>query len=1018
MKDQIRLAIIGWAVLAAGVSAVCAEEAVRVGIYDCGPLVCTDHRSEDNGIMVALLRAVSEAEGWEIVPVPGPLADHLEALRQDEIDLLAAAPLPEERRRPLSFTREGILSTWGRLFVAPGLQVGSLMELNGLTLAVVRGDPYGAALRELVTGLGLDCEFIWMNHYHEVFRALAWGRVAAGAVDRLFGAEQADRYGVTRTPIVFEPREFGYAAPDSPEGRRRIRTLDNRLAAMRADPDSPYHQLLARAVHPQPAPGLPLWLRWSGALGVGLLLLVGGVALLLRRRVRAQTRELQRKNAALWEEIAMRREAETSLRRQKKYLESLREMSMGIVRHLDPDMLLDRILARAVELAGADVGFLYLHQAEEDALILRAGVGACAGHVGIRRSPTDGLAGAVHQSGRPLVLEDYAAWDGRLPDPPYQGIRAVAGIPLISGERVFGVLGVGSGRPGPRFDPELIETLRHFARLSAVAMDNAFLHDRLQRELAGRKRAEQRLRESRDRFQEVLDAVPAGIVLVDAATLRVAYANPAAEEMAGEPRGALTGRSCEGMLCAPGGDCPNCWPSSMEPRAPAPAECILATAGGARVPILKTAYPARLDGHAFLVESFIDLRELKAAEARREELESALQEARRMESLGVLAGGVAHDFKNILTPIMGHAEMALRRAPRQGEGRRHLEEVLRAARRAKDLTRQILSFSRKEAGETEEIDANPVVEEVLRLLEATLPAGITLHSDLSPDPLPVAANATQLHQLVMNLCTNAGQAMAETGGVLTVSTGRERTAEGAWVHLTVADTGRGMPPEVRDRLFEPYFTTRGHSEGTGLGMSVVHGIVASRGGRIEVDSAPGRGTRIQARLPLVADATSALPASATMAPPAGASENRILLVDDDPLVTEVQAEILTGFGFQVTAFRDGAAALRRFRAGPEDFDLVISDRSMPRLDGEALAREIQVLRPGLPMLFCTGSDEGLSPETARRLSIRECLRKPVPAGELVGAARRLLQAGPMTAGVPPPRSGGRLDLERKPAETG
>lgn len=992
MASRIRMAIIGWAILAAGVSAVRAEEAVRVGIYDCGPLVCTDHRSEDNGIMVALLRAVSEAEGWKIVPVPGTLADHLKALRQEEIDLLAAAPLPEEHRRPLSFTRKGVLSTWGRLFAAPGLQVGSLMELNGLTLAVVRGDPYSAALRELVTGLGLDCEFIWMNHYHEVFRALAWGQVAVGAVDRLFGAEQADRYGVTPTPIVFEPREFGYAAPDSPEGRRRIRTLDNRLATMGADPDSRYHPLLARAVHPRPAPGLPLWLWWSGAFGVALLMVIGGVALLLRRRVRAQTRELHRKNAALWEEIGMRRAAENRLRRQKRYLETLREMSMGIVQHLNPDMLFDRILARAVELAEADVGFLYLYHRDEEALVMRAGIGVCAGHVGIRRAPGEGLVGTVYQSGRSLVLEDYAAWDGRLLDAPYQGIGAIAGIPLMSGEKVFGVLGVGANKPGPRFDAQLMESLRHFARLSAVAMDNAFLHDRLQRELAARMRAEQRLRESRDRFREVLDAVPAGIVLVDAATLQIAYANPAAERMAGEPLGALAGRSCEEMLCAPHTQCPACWSASAEFPVPGPVECTLTPARGARVPILKTAYPVQLDGHSFLVETFIDLRELKAAEARREELESALQQARRMESLGVLAGGIAHDFKNILTPIMGHAEMALRRVPHRGEGRRHLEEVLTAARRAKELTRQILSFSRKEAGETEEIEANPVVGEVLRLLETTLPAGITLQSDLCPHPLPVAANATQLHQLVMNLCTNAGQAMAETGGSLTVSTGRERTAEGAWVHLAVADTGCGMPPEVRDRLFEPYFTTRGHSEGTGLGMSVVHGIVESRGGRIDVDTAPGRGTCIHVRLPLVAEARPDEPSSLETPPQADAPGDRILLVDDDPLVSDVFGEILNGFGFRVTAFRDSVAALERFRTRPEDFDLVISDRAMPRVSGEALAQEVQALRPGLPVLFCTGSEEGLSPETARRLSVRECLRKPVPAGELAAAARRILAA--------------------------
>jgi PAS domain S-box-containing protein len=995
MGTRIRVFAVWWSVFLFCAPAAGLAARVTVGIYDCRPLVCTAEKPSDPPLMMGLLRAVAEVEGWTLATVPGTLAEHWDGLREGRLDLLASAPLPGESDGSFSFTREGVLSTWGQLFSAPGLRIGSLMDLNGLTVGLLRGDPYGQALRELVHGLGLRCEFVWMDHYHEVFRALAWGRVAVGAVDRLFGAEQAERYGVQPTPVVFAPREYGFAAPATDRGRKLIEIVDRRLTAMRADPASPYHQMVARAVNPGAAPGFPVWLKWSLGLGVCLLLVSLGLSFMLRRRVRVQNRSLRRKNEALKTEIAMRREAEATLRRQKSYLETLREMSMGIVRHLNPDMLLERILSRAAKLADAETGFLYLYHREEDALVMRAGLGICRGHVGIRRATDQGLAGRVFQTGRTLVLEDYATWAGRMADPRYDGIRAVVGVPLISDGRVFGVLGVGDGRSGPVFDAHRVAVLGHFARLAGVAMDNAFLYDRLRRELERRERAEKRLRESRDRFEEVLDAVPAGIVLVDAATLRIVYANPAAARMAGEERTALCGRKCDRLLCNTESHCRNACPVLADPAGTAIGEGFVNAADGTRTPVLKSVYSARLGTKTFLVESFIDLRALKAAEAEREALEAALNDARHMEALGVMAGGIAHDFKNILTPIMGHAEMALGRTPRESQARRHLEEVMGAARRARELTRQVLSFSRCGPAEPEIIDAAPVAGEVVRLLESTLSAGIALRTDLSPDPLRVTANDTQIHQLLMNLCTNAVQAMSDGGGVLRVTAVRESGNEGEWALLTVADTGRGMTPEVHARLFEPYFTTRADREGTGLGMSVVHGIVEALKGRISVDSAPGRGTTIQVRIPLAAGEKISGQVSVWEMPTErrASHEARLLLVDDDPLVVQVQGEILSNFGFQVDAFQRSRAALERFQADPEAFDLLVTDRSMPEVTGEELAAAVQRLRPGFPVVVCTGAEEGIPREDARGMGIREVLRKPVPAARLAEAARRALGFG-------------------------
>ncbi len=387
-------------------------------------------------------------------------------------------------------------------------------------------------------------------------------------------------------------------------------------------------------------------------------------------------------------------------------------------------------------------------------------------------------------------------------------------------------------------------------------------------------------------------------------------------------------------------------------------------------------------------------------------LERQLWQAQKMEALGTLAGGIAHDFNNILASIMGFTELALEDTPAAGAGagpgggraRQSLERVLRASRRAKELVRQILSFSRRGESEPAVLRADAVLAEALKLMEATLPKHVSLTVEPGAGDCAVLADASQLHQIVMNLCTNAAQAMRERGGAITVTTARREFAEdlpasrgplprGGYLEITVADDGPGIPPDIQPRIFDPFFTTKGSGEGTGLGLAVVHGIVSSLGGDISVESAPGRGARFTVLLP----EAHGQPAPERLREQAGQrGRGRILFVDDEPDILDLASLSLGGLGYDVSVRSGPEDALKSFQDSPQDFDLVVSDQNMPGMPGTALAARLRQIRPGLPLVLSSGLSEVIPPEHIEALGQVRLLPKPYSMSELAEAVRLAL----------------------------
>ncbi len=381
------------------------------------------------------------------------------------------------------------------------------------------------------------------------------------------------------------------------------------------------------------------------------------------------------------------------------------------------------------------------------------------------------------------------------------------------------------------------------------------------------------------------------------------------------------------------------------------------------------------------------------------EYERQMQLLMKMQAIGTLAGGIAHDFNNILFPIVGFTELTMDDVPADSQAHRNLEEILKAANRAKELVQQILTFSRQNDQERKPLRMQHIVKESLRLLRASIPSSIEIVSRIDDNCRPILGDPTQVHQVIMNLCTNAYQAMSDTGGRLMVALEEVELSFddmldnigmklGPHAKLTVSDDGVGMEPAVLERIFEPYFTTKEPGKGTGLGLSVIHGIVKNHGGHVRVKSAPGAGTTFEVFFPLAEE--KQVEQHAVEALQAAPGDEHILVVDDEPPIVRMVCEMLERLGYRVTCTTDSTEALALFSAEPQLFDLVITDMTMPRMNGDTLARKILAIRPSVPVILCTGFNEHISEAQAEELGIAKFVMKPIIKRELAAAIRTVL----------------------------
>jgi len=513
----------------------------------------------------------------------------------------------------------------------------------------------------------------------------------------------------------------------------------------------------------------------------------------------------------------------------------------------------------------------------------------------------------------------------------------------------------------------------------------------------------QELKQSQDFLHAIIENIPDMIYVKDIHKLQFIEFNRAGEKLLGYTREELLGKTDYDLFPKEEADfyTRNDREVLSNRRVfEIPEEMIVTRHKGQRV--LSTKKVPILDESGqpqYLLGVSEDITEKVALKQKERSMEAELRQLHKLQAIGTLAGGIAHDFNNILGPIIGYTEMVMMRLDRTSRNYENLSAVFNAAQRAKDLVGQILTFCRKTELELKPLQLQPLIKETVNLLRSSLPSTIEIRQSIDPHCGAVMADSTQMQQVIMNLCTNAYHAMRDRGGVLELTLKQVVVSSanpdrypgmeaGGYVHLSIRDTGCGMTEEVMERIFEPYFTTKEQGEGTGLGLSVVHGIITGYEGCIKVLSEVEKGSVFHVYLPLIE--SSPLPEkSRVLNPPAGGRE-RILLVDDEPQMVNMMQQMLKQLGYSVTSFTDSLEALEYFKTHSTDFDLVISDVTMPKIPGPALARKLLELNENVVILISTGLSERIPQEKAGSMGIKGMIMKPVNMRDLAAAVRSVL----------------------------
>ncbi len=682
------------------------------------------------------------------------------------------------------------------------------------------------------------------------------------------------------------------------------------------------------------------------------------------------------------------------LRRQNTYLADLHETTLALMNRLEVADLLLEIVERAARLLDAHHGYLYLVEPDETECELKVGIGRFHSKVGLQVKPGEGLTGKVWQTGQTMVVDEYDRWSGRTPDLPYGVYHTIVGTPLKVGAQVVGVLGFAHTDPDRQFSEDEIILLNGFAQLAAVAFDSARLYADAQRELTARTQAIAALRDSEELYRLITENTRDLITLLDQEG-RCVYVSPSCSSILGYAPVELIGATMNEIVH------PDDQPSVAEQMARLAAtgtaqDTFRARHAGGAWRWIETFWTATVqDGVRYNVAVGRDITE-------RKRLEAQFLQAQKMEGIGRLAGGVAHDFNNLLTAILSYTERARDGLAPGDPVSEDLDEVARAARRAADLTSQLLAFARKQIIEPQALNLNTLIEGMDRLLRRVIGEDVELEVRLAPELDYVKADPGQIEQVLINLAVNARDAMPD-GGKLILET-RNLTLDaafaqqhigmepGTYVLLEISDTGVGMDAETQRQIFEPFFTTKEAGRGTGLGLATCYGIIKQHGGWIVLYSEVGGGSTFKIYLPRVT-APTALPLRHEDPAATPHGSETILLAEDEPAVRTLASRVLRERGYTVIEAANGDDALRAAQeSNGAAIDLLLTDMVMPKMGGGALAARMQELYPGIRVLFISGYTDSALIHHGPLANGTEFMHKPFSPDDLARKVRELLDA--------------------------
>ncbi len=901
---------------------------VKVGVFQVEPLIFVDTNGVPQGLFVDVIEQVAALEGWQIQYVLGTWSEGFQRMRSGQIDLMTSVAYTPERDEYLDYCRESVLTLWGQVFVKEGVSLQNILDLKDKPVAIMKGDINGKNFLDTVSKFEISTSPREYPSLSEVLRAVERGEVEAGVAPNVFGYRYARELGLVGTGVIFSPVSSFYATAAGANGELLV-VLDRHIRQWKQDKESFYYRRLDHWFGgEQFEKPVPTWLFTSLA-GIALVALVLAFwSRMLRSRVAEKTEEL---------------------RRSQENYRQLVENSNSIILRWDVDgnvTFLNEFGQRFFGYPLADI---------------------------VGKNVVGTIVPEADQSGKDLV----AMINGILTSPEEYLLNENENV-CRDGRRVWVQW---SNKPILDDQGRLLEIL-------SVGFDLTKLN-RIEREKL----------ENEQRYRILFDSASDAILILKGGIFW--DCNSKTLEMFDCSMSHILGHGPDEFS-------PEVQPDGTPSALAAQARIAAALAGENQFfPWLycrhdKTPFAAEVSLNRIILDNDVYLQAIVRDVSDRERLEEELRQAQKMEAIGTLAGGIAHDFNNILTSIFGFNELAQIHKGEPDKLQRDLAEVERAAVRAKDLVQQILTFGRKSEQRKRPLQVSLLVKEALKLLRSSIPATIEIVSNIASEA-QVYADPIQIHQIVMNLCTNAYHAMREHGGRLEVVLNEVDIVahdegmnldlpSGRYLLLEVRDSGQGMAPEIINKIFEPYFTTKEVGEGTGLGLALVHGIVKSHKGDIDVDSVVGLGTVFRIYLPIVHEQGQDLPEITAVDTASHTCTGHIMLVDDEEAIATIGKQFLESCGYLVTSFNNPTQALQAFMADSGGVDLLVTDMTMPGMTGAELARKVLEVRPALPIILCTGYSEQVNRESALELGIREYIQKPLVMADLAAKIQTLLGA--------------------------
>ncbi len=1011
---------------------------LRIGVFQNKPLSYVDDSGAAQGIYPDIIREIAREENWQLTFVDDSWSGNLARLESGDIDLMVSIVYSEARDRIFDFSKEPVVTAWGQVYSTKDSGILSILDLEGKSVAVMEKDINARHFSELCRKFNVNSRLVSLPTYDDVCNAVMNGLADAGVINNVNGEFLKSRFPLYSTPIMFSPVNALFAAPEK-KNSEIIKRIDQHLSEWRKDHQSVYYQILA-GYFGTPGKERVSYRLVAGILSVAAVLVVALLALtsLFRHQVAERTRALSESEEKYRMLFTNSNDAvmvhQSSPGEKLQNFIEVNDVACSMYGYTREEMLNISVKALVDEAHEEKIYHVLEQIYEEKSCIFE--------NVHHRKNkdpfPVEVSAYLFDFKGNPTILSivrditerKQAEQALRESEEKYR-LLIENQIDLVVKVDLEGHLQFVSPSYCRKFGKTEAELLGQAfwplvhpddEAVTRQAMEGLFSSPRkasvehramtregckwlawvgtavtddtgqvvsiiaVGRDITENKEFEAALQTSQETFLSVLDSINATVYVSDIDTYDIYFMNKHMRDVFGAD---MTGQKCHEVFRNSSSPCVRCTNHLLLDDQGNPT--------GVHVwddqnPITKRWYINYdraikwTDGRYVRLQIATDITDFK-------NMESELRQAHKMESIGTLAGGIAHDFNNILSIIIGYAELALDEIPDWSPSFQNISEIKTASLRAKDVVRQLLSFSRKGEQEHRPLALSAIIMESLQLIRASTPSSIEVRENIPDQCDMIMADATQIHQVLINLCTNASHAMTgERGRIeitlspVTVSGENDdlpgEIRPGSYLKLMVTDNGSGIDPDISDRIFDPYFTTKDVGKGTGMGLAVVHGIIKNHNGHIFVDSEPGKGATFTILFPVL-DQGSSRPDPTPEDGDANLSgKGHILFVDDEISLAELSKKIIESMGYTVEQYSNPRDALAVFRHSPERFDLLISDMTMPVMSGLDLANQIKEIRSDLPVIICTGHSSAINEEQSAEAGIDAFALKPITRSEI------------------------------------